>query len=151
MKRFAAILGLAVAVVLLPARAQQNPDDQYIAIYSLIQQADTLQTTGQPRQALADYTQALVGLQRFQKMYPDRDATIVSYRIELRHGKSQGTVGAISAYARWRNAAARAVKPNFHKRARQSSVVGNEFRLRRRRGSSMERLALTGSDFAGGQ
>jgi tetratricopeptide (TPR) repeat protein len=87
MKQFAAILGLAIAVVLLPARAQQNPDDQYIAIYSLIQQADALQTTGQPRQALADYTQALAGLKRFQIMYPDRDATIVSFRINYVTGK----------------------------------------------------------------
>ena len=87
MKRVASILGLAIAVVLLPARAQQNPDDQYIAIYSLIEQADALQTAGQPRQALADYTQALAGLQRFQKVYPDRDATIVGYRITYVTGK----------------------------------------------------------------
>ena len=72
-----------------PVRAQQNPDDQYIAIYSLIQQADALVTGGQPRQALADYTQALAGLKRFQIMYPDRDATIVSYRISYITGKIQ--------------------------------------------------------------
>ena len=64
MKRVASILGLAIIAVLLPARAQQNPDDQYIAIYSLIQQAESLQIAGQPRQALADYTQALAGLKR---------------------------------------------------------------------------------------
>ena len=87
MKRVAVFLGLAIAVVLLPARAQQNPDDQYIAIYSLIQQADALQTAGQPRQALADFTQALAGLKRFQTMYPERDATIVSYRINYVTGK----------------------------------------------------------------
>ena len=87
MKRFAALLGLAIAVVLPPARAQQNPDDQYIAIYSLMQQADALQAGGQPRQALADYTQALAGLQKFQKLYPDRDPTIVSYRLNYLTGK----------------------------------------------------------------
>jgi len=87
MKRFATLLGLAIAVVLPPARAQQNPDDQYIAIYSLMQQADALQAGGQPRQALADYTQALAGLQKFQKLFPDRDPTIVSYRLNYLAGK----------------------------------------------------------------
>ena len=87
MKRFAALLGLAIAVVLPPARAQQTPDDQYIAIYSLMQQADALQAGGQPRQALAGYTQALAGLQKFQKLYPDSDPTIVSYRLNYLTGK----------------------------------------------------------------
>jgi tetratricopeptide (TPR) repeat protein len=87
MKRFAALLGLAIAVVLPPARAQQNPDDQYIALYSLMQQADALQAGGQPRQALAGYTQALAGLQKFQKLYSDRDPTIVSYRLNYLTGK----------------------------------------------------------------
>lgn len=87
MKRFAALLGLAIAVVLPPARAQQNPDDQYIAIYSLIQQADALQGAGQPRQAHADYTQALAGLQKFQKMFPDWDSKVVSYRLDYLKGK----------------------------------------------------------------
>ena len=52
-----------------------------------MQQADALQTGGQPRHALADYTQALAGLQKFQKLYPDRDPTIVSYRLNYLTGK----------------------------------------------------------------
>ena len=81
MKRFAAIVGLVLAIALPPAHAQQSPDDQYISIYSLIQQADTLQTAGQPRAALSGYTQALAELQKFQKMFPDWDAKIVSFRL----------------------------------------------------------------------
>jgi hypothetical protein len=87
MKIFAAFLGLAIAIVLPSARAQQSPDDQYIAIYSQVQQADALQTAGQPRQALADYTQALAELQKFQKMFPDWDSKIVSYRLNYLTGK----------------------------------------------------------------
>jgi tetratricopeptide (TPR) repeat protein len=82
MKHFAALVGLILAVALPQARAQQSPDDQYIAIYSLIDQADTLQAAGQPRSAMAGYTQAMAELQKFQKMFPDWDAKIVSYRLD---------------------------------------------------------------------
>jgi tetratricopeptide (TPR) repeat protein len=81
MKRFAAVMSLLLAGALPLARAQQSSDDQYIAIYTLIQQADALQADGQPRQALADYTQALADLQKFQKLFPDWTPTIVSYRM----------------------------------------------------------------------
>ncbi|MGA2854873.1 MAG: tetratricopeptide repeat protein [Verrucomicrobiota bacterium] len=90
MKRFAALLGLALAVALPPARAQQNPDDQYIAIYSLMQQADALQAAGQPRQALAGYTQAQAGLQKFQKMFPYWSPEIVTYRLNYLADKVRG-------------------------------------------------------------
>ena len=81
MKRFAALVGLVLFVALPMARAQQSPDDQYIAIYNLMQQADALQAAGQPRQALTDYTQALAGLQKFQKIFPFWDSEIVAYRL----------------------------------------------------------------------
>ena len=81
MKRFAAFVGLILAVALPPAQAQQGPDDQYISIYSLIQQADALQAAGHTRLALDSYTQALAGLQKFQKSFPDWDPKIVTYRL----------------------------------------------------------------------
>ena len=82
MKRFAALVGLALAVALPMVRAQQSPDDQYIAIYSLMQQADALQAAGQPRSALDGYAQALAELQKFQKMFPYWDSKIVSFRLD---------------------------------------------------------------------
>lgn len=90
MKRFAALVGLALAVALPMARAQQSPDDQYIAIYSLMQQADALQAAGQPRPALAGYTQALAELQKFQKMFPYWDSKIVSFRLDYLTEKVNG-------------------------------------------------------------
>jgi tetratricopeptide (TPR) repeat protein len=81
MKQFVALVGLVLAVALPQARAQQSPDDQYIAIYSLIQQADALQAAGQPQQALASYTEALARLQKFQKAFPDWDSKIVIFRL----------------------------------------------------------------------
>jgi tetratricopeptide (TPR) repeat protein len=90
MKRFAALVGLVLAVALSPARAQQSSDDQYIAIYSLIQQADALQSGGQPRQALDGYSQALAELQKFQKVFPDWDPKIVTFRLDYLAQKING-------------------------------------------------------------
>ncbi len=90
MKRFAALVGLVLLVALPMTRAQQSPDDQYIAIYNLMQQAETLQATSQPRQALADYTQALAGLQKFQKIFPDWNSEIVTYRLNYLTDKING-------------------------------------------------------------
>jgi tetratricopeptide (TPR) repeat protein len=87
MKRLAALFGLALALGLLPAHAQQNSDDEYLAIYNLMQQADVLQSIGQPRSALASYTQALTELQKFQKTFPNWDTQIVSYRLNYLTGK----------------------------------------------------------------
>ena len=82
MKRLAALVGLILAVLLPSARAQQSPDDQYITIYSLIQQADALQAAGQPQEALAGYTEAQAELQKFQKQFPDWDSKIVGFRLD---------------------------------------------------------------------
>ncbi len=90
MKRFVALVGLALAVVLSPAHAQQGPDDQYIAIYNQIQQADALQADGQPQMALADYTQALEGLQKFQKAFPHWGPEMVGYRLNYLTEKIKG-------------------------------------------------------------
>ena len=81
MKRLVVLLFLILAVRLPPARAQQGPDDQYIVIYSLMQQADTLGSSGQPRQALAQYVQVQGELQKFQKIYPDWNPRIVNFRL----------------------------------------------------------------------
>jgi tetratricopeptide (TPR) repeat protein len=81
MKRLVVLLFLILAVRLPPARAQQGPDDQYIVIYSLMQQADTLDSSGQPRQALAQYVQVQGELQKFQRIYPDWNPRIVNFRL----------------------------------------------------------------------
>jgi hypothetical protein len=81
MKRLVALLILFLAALLPSARAQQGPDDQYIIIYTLMQQADSLDSSGQPRQALAQYVQVQGELQKFQKIYPDWNPRIVSFRL----------------------------------------------------------------------
>jgi Flp pilus assembly protein TadD len=80
-KRLVALLFLTLAALLPPARAQQGPDDQYIIIYSLMQQADALDSSGQARQALAQYVQVQGELQKFQSIYPDWSPRIVNFRL----------------------------------------------------------------------
>ena len=81
MKCLVALLILSAAL-LQPACAQNGgPDDQYIIIYTLMQQADSSDSSGQPRQALAQYVQVQGELQKFQKIYPDWNPRIVSFRL----------------------------------------------------------------------
>ena len=82
MKRLVALLILILAALLPQARAQQGPDDQYIIIYSLMQQADTLNNSGQARQALDQYVQVQGELQKFQNVYPDWSPRIVNFRLK---------------------------------------------------------------------
>jgi len=97
MKRFAALVGLILAGALLPSRAQQNPDNQYIAIYSLIQQADALQASGQTREALDSYTQALDELKLLQKAFPDWDPKVVTFRLNYLSQKVSGLSAPVTA------------------------------------------------------
>jgi Flp pilus assembly protein TadD len=81
MKRLIALLILILAALLPPAHAQQGSDDQYIIIYSLMQQADALDSAGQSRQALAQYVQVQGELQKFKNIYPDWNPRIVNFRL----------------------------------------------------------------------
>lgn len=79
MKPFLGII-LLLSVLLTKAHAQQDADERYVAIYNLIQQADTLADTGQPRDALTVYTDAQARLQKFSKLFPSWDPSIVGFR-----------------------------------------------------------------------
>lgn len=81
MKYLAALLGLVIASISFSARAQSTPDDQYVSIYSQIQQGDALQAAGQTRQALDSYTHAADQLQKFSKVYPNWNPRIVNFRM----------------------------------------------------------------------
>ena len=81
MKRLVASVGLLLAVMLPEAHAQQTPDDQYVIIYSLMQQADGLENSGEPRRALAQYVETQAELQKFQKIFPDWHPNIIAFRL----------------------------------------------------------------------
>jgi hypothetical protein len=80
MKRFFA-LGLALSLLVLGGARAQGPDDEYVQIYSVIQEADALNSGGSLSQAMAKYLEAQAALQHFQKSYPDWNPRIFSYRV----------------------------------------------------------------------
>jgi tetratricopeptide (TPR) repeat protein len=64
----------------LPARAQ-GPDEQYVRIYQMIQEADRLGETGQNRAAAAKYIEAQETLTRFRGIYPGWNDRLINYRL----------------------------------------------------------------------
>jgi Flp pilus assembly protein TadD len=74
---------LGVMVVLLAvARVQaQAPDDQYVAVYNLIQDADVLNASGDQRRALGKYLEAQAALEKFRKGYPEWNPKVVNFRL----------------------------------------------------------------------
>ena len=80
MKVFSLLAVLLLAFCVTPARAQQGPDDQFVNIYGMIQQADALADGGQPRLALAAYLAAQAELQKFARIYPEWSPNIITFR-----------------------------------------------------------------------
>jgi Flp pilus assembly protein TadD len=98
MKHFACMAALIFAVS-FSARAQSNPDDQYIIIYSMMQQADSLQANGEPQQALTEFQQTYADLKKFQGVYPDWNPTIVNFRLKYMADKINGLTAQVPAPA----------------------------------------------------
>ncbi|MGA3163825.1 MAG: tetratricopeptide repeat protein [Verrucomicrobiota bacterium] len=90
-------MSFVLALSLLPTRAEQNPDDQYIIIYALMQQADTLEDSGDLHQALADYVEARNELGKFQKVFPDWNPKIVNFRLDYLAEKIAGLTARLPA------------------------------------------------------
>jgi len=78
MKWYSVIIALLLGC--LGARAQGS-DDQYISIYSLIQEAGKFTNSGQPGEALEKYREAQTALQQFQKHYPQWNPNVISFRL----------------------------------------------------------------------
>jgi len=80
MKRFLLCLIFLLAAG-EPVVFGQTPDDEYLRIYTVMQSADTLEGSGQQASALARYQEARAALQGFQKIYPDWNPKVVTYRL----------------------------------------------------------------------
>ena len=80
MNRFIAAAGALLLAFALTARAA-GPEDQYIAIYYLIQQGDAAQTEGKNAEAAARYADAQDALQKLQRAYPTWQTNVVSFRL----------------------------------------------------------------------
>jgi hypothetical protein len=91
-KCFSGWVILALLLALCAARAE-GPDDDYLAIYNLIDQADTLNASGNASQALAKYVQAQRALAQFQRDNPGWNVKTVSFRLDYLAGKIAATSG----------------------------------------------------------
>lgn len=79
MKSFSVLAAVGVLLLLGCVRAKAQAD-QYIQVYSLIQDADAIDSSVHPDQALAKYVQAQTALQNFEKLYPEWNRKVVEYR-----------------------------------------------------------------------
>lgn len=82
-------LGLGVMTA-----AAQSPEEQYVRIYNLIQQADALRSSGQPEQALPKYLEANTALTQIQRIYPEWQANVVKFRLRYLEEKIEAIPGA---------------------------------------------------------
>jgi cytochrome c-type biogenesis protein CcmH/NrfG len=79
MKRFVVLI-LVLCFGAITSVQGQGLDDEYVQIFRLIQEADTLSTSA-PSQALAKYLDAQAALDRLHKGSPDWNPRIVNYRL----------------------------------------------------------------------
>jgi len=79
---------IALLLLLLAGAVRaESPDDKYLNIVSLIDQADALNTAGQVDQAHAKYIQAQAALQRFKRDNATSNPKAVAYRLNYLAGK----------------------------------------------------------------
>jgi len=85
MKRFFIFLFLCGVIFLLGSprvRGATSPEDRYVVIYNVIQEAETLNEAGSATGALAKYQEAQAALENFQTEFPDWNQRIVSFRLD---------------------------------------------------------------------
>lgn len=97
MKRFATLLALLIAAT--PATLKAGPDEDFIAIYHQLQEADQALANGQTSAAKQRYTAVQTGLKRLQEAYPGWSAKVVEFRLKYVTDKlaSMGDVAAPAA------------------------------------------------------
>src|SRR3954452_4902160 len=86
MKRLFTLVMLFL-LAMSPMAWAEGPDDQYINIYNLIQQADALSERGQSGPAMAKYLEAQSTLKKFQAANPDWNVKVVNFRMNYLTGK----------------------------------------------------------------
>lgn len=74
--------------------AQESPQDQYLKIYLLIQEADKLETAGQKASARERYQVSYDQLRKLQQANPQWEPTIVKFRLKYTLDKVEQLQGA---------------------------------------------------------
>jgi Chromosome segregation ATPases len=80
MRRLLFLVCLLSILISFP-RVGYAQDTQYLRIYDIIQDGDSLYSRQQHSAALAKYQEAFNQLQQFQRLYPDWNSNIIKYRL----------------------------------------------------------------------
>src|SRR2546427_5059060 len=86
MRCFSGLVLGALLMALGPAQAEE-PEDQFLRIYNLIDQADALSANGQTGPALVKYRGAQAGLINLRRTYHNWNEQLVSFRMDYVAGK----------------------------------------------------------------
>ena len=81
LERFSVLLVLALLLAICPLAQADLGDDQYLQIYTLIQQADELNSNGEAGLAKAKYREAQTALKSFKTDYPNWNVKLVASRL----------------------------------------------------------------------
>lgn len=95
MNRLSVLVVVLLVTGMFSARAQ-SPEDRYVRIYNLIQQADALNSSGRFDQALPKYLEAQSALQRIQRLTPEWNPKVVNFRLNYLAEKIDAVPGANS-------------------------------------------------------
>lgn len=88
---------MLVLLLALNAARAEGSDDDYLAVYGIIDQADTLSTSGKTSEAYVKYVEAQRALVAFQKNNPGWNVKTVSYRLNYLTEKIAATSGKTAA------------------------------------------------------
>src|SRR6266700_2215849 len=80
MKRHLVLLGTVLLLGCLLLRGE-GPDDRYVQIYNLIQEADALNESGHGPEAAVKYFEAQKALKGLQTDHPDWNGNVVNFRL----------------------------------------------------------------------
>jgi len=76
------IVAWMLCLALVSTARAQTPDEKYVGIYHLIQEADALNDTGNIRGAVSRYVEAQNALRNFQSQHPEWNERIVKFRLD---------------------------------------------------------------------
>ena len=80
MKCLRSVTVLVLLFTLCAARAG-GPEEQYVELYGLLQEADKLNDSGQTRGAVTKYLEVQSGLKQLQSAFPDWNSKIITFRL----------------------------------------------------------------------
>ncbi len=88
------VILLLVALTTVLAASAQSPDEQFVRVYNLIQQADALRNNGRSDEALPKYLEANTTLNQIKRTYPEWQPRIVDFRLSYLQQRIEAITGA---------------------------------------------------------